>query len=450
MPLLADGDRRAPSQPRRAAWPCCGGGMAGLAAAHELIERGFEVDVYERKALGGKARSIPVAGTGRGRPQAAARRARLPLLPRLLPPRARHDAAHPVRRQRERRVGQPRRRHGDQVAAHRGPRRRHRLRPRARPQRGAHARGHAARPHSTALSGHGVPPHELAYFAERADGLPHQLRRAPLRPVGARRAGGTSSRPRASPRSTRRSLARGLTRAVVAAKERKASTRTIGNMAEAFVYNIAGPRQRRRARPRAQRADQRGLDRPVGDAAAQAAACASTSATTVERLECAAAASIGAASRDRRGRRRTIEADWFVSRDARRARAQAVVASGAARDPSLERHGRALRRLDERHPVLPAQAAPHRPRPHDLHRRAVGADRADPGPVLGRARLRARLRRRHGRRLPLGRHLRLGHARDPLRQARQALHARARSRSEVSSRSRLTSTTTARTSSPTT
>src|SRR5215210_6287581 len=43
-----------------------GGGMAGLAAAHELIERGFQVDVYERKALGGKARSIPVAGTAQG------------------------------------------------------------------------------------------------------------------------------------------------------------------------------------------------------------------------------------------------------------------------------------------------------------------------------------------------------------------------------------------------
>src|SRR3954471_14211472 len=43
-----------------------GGGMAGLAAAHELVERGFAVDVYERKSLGGKARSIPVAGTAAG------------------------------------------------------------------------------------------------------------------------------------------------------------------------------------------------------------------------------------------------------------------------------------------------------------------------------------------------------------------------------------------------
>ena len=42
-----------------------GGGVAGLSAAHELAERGFEVHVYERKpVLGGKARSIPVPNSG--------------------------------------------------------------------------------------------------------------------------------------------------------------------------------------------------------------------------------------------------------------------------------------------------------------------------------------------------------------------------------------------------
>jgi uncharacterized protein with NAD-binding domain and iron-sulfur cluster len=46
-----------------------GGGVAGLSAAHELIDRGFDVTVYERKALGGKARTISVPGSGRsGRP----------------------------------------------------------------------------------------------------------------------------------------------------------------------------------------------------------------------------------------------------------------------------------------------------------------------------------------------------------------------------------------------
>lgn len=38
-----------------------GGGIGGMSAAHELAERGFEVEVYERQEIpGGKARSIPV------------------------------------------------------------------------------------------------------------------------------------------------------------------------------------------------------------------------------------------------------------------------------------------------------------------------------------------------------------------------------------------------------
>ncbi|MBV2355535.1 FAD-dependent oxidoreductase [Streptomyces sp. J2-1] len=43
-----------------------GGGIAGMTAAHELVERGFDVTVYERRVLGGMARSIPVPGTARG------------------------------------------------------------------------------------------------------------------------------------------------------------------------------------------------------------------------------------------------------------------------------------------------------------------------------------------------------------------------------------------------
>ncbi len=40
-----------------------GGGIAGLTAAHELAERGFDVTVYERRAWGGKARSTEVPGS---------------------------------------------------------------------------------------------------------------------------------------------------------------------------------------------------------------------------------------------------------------------------------------------------------------------------------------------------------------------------------------------------
>jgi geranylgeranyl pyrophosphate synthase/uncharacterized protein with NAD-binding domain and iron-sulfur cluster len=44
-----------------------GGGVAGMSAAHELIERGFEVVVLERRGIaGGKARSIPVIDDGIG------------------------------------------------------------------------------------------------------------------------------------------------------------------------------------------------------------------------------------------------------------------------------------------------------------------------------------------------------------------------------------------------
>src|SRR5215467_11440040 len=39
-----------------------GGGVAGMSAAHEFAERGFEVVVLERRDIpGGKARSIPVS-----------------------------------------------------------------------------------------------------------------------------------------------------------------------------------------------------------------------------------------------------------------------------------------------------------------------------------------------------------------------------------------------------
>ena len=42
-----------------------GGGVAGMSAAHELIERGFTVEVYERhkQYVGGKARSVDVTGS---------------------------------------------------------------------------------------------------------------------------------------------------------------------------------------------------------------------------------------------------------------------------------------------------------------------------------------------------------------------------------------------------
>ncbi len=87
-----------------------GGGVAGMSAAHELVERGFEVIVLERGDLaGGKARSIPVVDDGEGtsghqlasgavgpiEPPAAGR-TWISILPGFLQARRRHNAPNAV------------------------------------------------------------------------------------------------------------------------------------------------------------------------------------------------------------------------------------------------------------------------------------------------------------------------------------------------------------------
>ncbi|MQY27751.1 hydroxysqualene dehydroxylase [Nocardia aurantia] len=64
-PAVATPRRRSPAPAGRDV-AVFGGGMSGLSAAHELIERGYAVTVYEPAYLGGKARSMGVPGTGRG------------------------------------------------------------------------------------------------------------------------------------------------------------------------------------------------------------------------------------------------------------------------------------------------------------------------------------------------------------------------------------------------
>ena len=76
-----------------------GGGVGGLTAAHELVERGFTVDVYEaRPAWGGKARSQPVPGTGTGGRKDLPGEHGFRFYPRFYTARDRHDGADPESR----------------------------------------------------------------------------------------------------------------------------------------------------------------------------------------------------------------------------------------------------------------------------------------------------------------------------------------------------------------
>jgi uncharacterized protein with NAD-binding domain and iron-sulfur cluster len=215
-----------------------GGGMAGLAAAHELVERGFEVTVFEPKAWGGKARSIPVAGTGTGG------RADLPGEHgfRFFPGFYHHipdtmkripfgSNPNGVKDNLSAAQGGKFLRGGDRADAFVfgiGP----------DPQALTTVDG-LRRYLTENLKGQDVPPDELAYFITRLLVFftsSNERRFGQWENVSWWDFVGASTR---SP-DYQHVLAAGLTRNLVAAKETLASTRTIGNMGEAFVYNIMG------------------------------------------------------------------------------------------------------------------------------------------------------------------------------------------------------------------
>src|SRR3954453_15716540 len=159
--------KKAPRRPaRRRSVVVLGGGMAGLTAAHELAERGFDVTVYERNALGGKARSIPVAHTARGGRRDLPGEHGFRFFPRFY-----HHAPDTMRR-----IPFPGNPHGvwDNMVAANGAKW---LRAGDRPDGGPFGIG--PDPQATLTvggtrrllpderRGHDVPPQELAYFVER-------------------------------------------------------------------------------------------------------------------------------------------------------------------------------------------------------------------------------------------------------------------------------------------
>src|SRR3954451_3167555 len=215
-----------------------GGGMAGLAAAHELVERGFKVDVYERKALGGKARSIPVKGTAAGgrKPLPGEHGFRffpgfyhhVPDTMRRIPFGKNANGVHDnlvdaTETKSPRTNGRP---DGTVFGIAPDPNE-------ARTPEGMQ------RILMEELSGNGLKPDELAYFTSR---LMVFLTSCDERRYGQWEHVSWWDFIKADTKSQeyKTVLAAGLTRNLVAAKETVASTRTIGNMAEAFVYNIMG------------------------------------------------------------------------------------------------------------------------------------------------------------------------------------------------------------------
>ena len=179
-----------------------GGGVGGLSAAHELVERGFDVTVYEARDLRRQGAQAAGAGLGHRRARGSAGRARLSLLPGLLPAPARHDAADPVTAgaaawpatsSPPTRVllAQAGGRNELIGAAHAA---RLARRPRACSPLRARLGDAARHPAARARAVHGAA-------ADAAD----QLRRAPLRAVGAARAGGSSPAPSGAARPTRSS-----------------------------------------------------------------------------------------------------------------------------------------------------------------------------------------------------------------------------------------------------
>ena len=286
-----------------------GGGMAGLAAAHELAERGFHVTVFERKGIGGKARSIPVPGTGTGGRRALPGEHGFRFFPGFY-----HHVPDTMRRIPF--PGNPNGVHDNLVDTTES----------SSPRAGGRADGQVfgALPHheeaftpdglqrilTDAVMGRNIPPHEVEFFVNR---LMVFLTSSDERRFGQWEHTSWWDFVRAEGKSEeyRKVLVTGLTRTLVAAKETVASSRTIGYMAEAFVMNIMG------------RGNDGALDRVLNAPTNEAwidpwilhlrdLGVRFAESTTVESLAVRRGKVVAAHVRGPRRRRRRVDADWFV------------------------------------------------------------------------------------------------------------------------------------------
>ena len=216
-----------------------GGGVAGLTAAHELAERGVRVTLIERKALGGKARSIPVPGTGAGGrrdlPAEHGFRAEfgfyqnLPDMMRRTPypgnANGVHDNMVPVSVARLSRRGEP-----DATV----PLEWEGWRPQPSSFRDMWESVQAAM-----ASGRRMPPHEVAFFARQVAIF---FTSCEARRLGQWEHVNWWDYTRADQMSAeyRKQFADGLTRNLAAAKPRDMSVNSTGIVGESFAYSLGG------------------------------------------------------------------------------------------------------------------------------------------------------------------------------------------------------------------
>ncbi|MFJ2768591.1 FAD-dependent oxidoreductase [Streptomyces sp. NPDC087300] len=230
----------APGGPRgRQSVAVLGGGVAGLTAAHELAERGFAVTVYERRALGGKARSMDVPDSSKGNRKPLPGEHGFRFIPGIY-----HNLPDTMRR-----IPFPGNANGvwDNLAAPREMSFARTGREDIRmpiPWPGSDPEKLSLDDIARALTAlldtaFNLPGHEIAYFVNRALVF--------LTSCDERRDDDWESTPwwefvRAERMSKdyQRILAIGVTRNIVATKAEVASTRTVGTLGEAFVFNALG------------------------------------------------------------------------------------------------------------------------------------------------------------------------------------------------------------------